>query len=106
MLTNYGTIDTCRAAYDKTFDLKVITPSMALNCAAYFYFEERNYFEDSFRIYEKAVALFSFPHVKSIWLTYLDKFVQRYGGSKLERLRICSRKPLSRRLEVMLLSCM
>lgn len=65
--------------------LKVITPSMALNCAAYF--EDNKYFEDSFRVYERALTLFSFPHVKPIWITYLDKFIARYQGKKLERLR-------------------
>lgn len=58
---------------------------MCLNYASYL--EEHNYFEDSFRVFEKAVVLFSFPQVKPIWLIYLDKFIARYGGSKLERLR-------------------
>jgi pre-mRNA-splicing factor SYF1 len=82
---NLGTIETCRAAYERAFDLKVITPQMALNYAAFL--EERNFFEDSFRVYERAVALFIFPQVKAIWLQYLDKFISRYGGTKLERLR-------------------
>jgi pre-mRNA-splicing factor SYF1 len=80
-----GTVDTCRAAYDRAMDLKIITPQMALNYASYL--EERDFFEDSFRVYERAVALFSFPEVKAIWLVYLDRFMGRYGGSKLERLR-------------------
>mmetsp|Transcript_24442 Transcript_24442/g.35917 ORF Transcript_24442/g.35917 Transcript_24442/m.35917 type:complete len:888 (+) Transcript_24442:79-2742(+) len=80
-----GTIESCRAAYDKVMDLKVITPQMVLNYASFL--EENNYFEDSFRVYERAVSLFAFPHVKQIWLSYMDKFMARYGGSKLERLR-------------------
>ena len=51
------------------------------------YLEEHNFFEDSFKVYERAVVLFSFPQVKKIWLEYLDKFMVRYGGTKLERLR-------------------
>lgn len=31
--------------------------------------------------------MFSFPHVKPIWIVYLERFVDRYGGSKLERAR-------------------
>lgn len=81
---------------------------MCLNFASFL--EEHNFFEDSFRVYEKAVvrmittalflfifsewlslekkstllkALFGFPQVKPIWLLYLDKFMARYGGSKL-----------------------
>jgi pre-mRNA-splicing factor SYF1 len=80
-----GTVDTCRAAYDRVMDLKIITPQMVLNYATYL--EERDFFEDSFRVYERAVVLFAFPEVKRIWLEYLDKFMGRYGGSKLERLR-------------------
>ncbi len=30
---------------------------------------------------------FGFPHVKEIWLSYLTKFVARYGAKKLERAR-------------------
>jgi pre-mRNA-splicing factor SYF1 len=80
-----GTIETCRAAYDRVMDLKVVTAQMALNYASFL--EENNFFEDSFRVYERSVQLFSFPQVKTIWLTYLDKFLQRYEGTKLERLR-------------------
>jgi len=80
-----GTVETCRAAYDRVMDLKVITAQMSLNYASYL--EEHDFFEDSFRIYERAVALFEFPQVKKIWLTYLDKFIARYEGTKLERLR-------------------
>ena len=80
-----GTVDTCRAAYDRAMDLQVITGQMALNYATFL--EEHDFFEDSFRVYERAVSIFSFPHVKKIWLTYLDKFIARYEGTKQERLR-------------------
>jgi hypothetical protein len=39
----------------------VITAQMALNYAAFL--EEHNFFKDSFRVYEQAVALFGFPQV-------------------------------------------
>ena len=80
-----GTVETCRAAYDRVMDLKVITPKMCLNYAAFL--EENNYFEDSFRVYERSILLFTFPHVKVLWTTYIDKFIERYEGTKLERLR-------------------
>jgi pre-mRNA-splicing factor SYF1 len=80
-----GTFETCCAAYERAFDLKVVTVQMALNYATYL--DEKNYFEESFKVYEKALALFTFPQLKVIWLTYLNKFINRYGGSKLERLR-------------------
>ncbi|GKV34347.1 hypothetical protein SLEP1_g42723 [Rubroshorea leprosula] len=47
----------------------------------------RRYFEDAFKVYERGVKIFKYPHVKDIWVTYLSKFVKRYGKSKLERAR-------------------
>ena len=38
-------------------------------------------------MYEKGVAVFKYPHVRDIWLAYLQHFVKRYGGTKLERAR-------------------
>lgn len=38
-------------------------------------------------MYEKGVAIFKYPHVRDIWLAYLQHFVKRYGGTKLERAR-------------------
>eukprot|EP01051_Picozoa_sp_SAG22_P018639 SAG22_NODE_3196_length_1862_cov_2.152014_1_plen_457_part_10 len=48
------------------------------------------------------VSAFGFPHVHDIWLEYLNKFVERYGGRKLERARdlfeqvltVCPAKPV------------
>ncbi|GKV45246.1 hypothetical protein SLEP1_g52355 [Rubroshorea leprosula] len=45
------------------------------------------YFEDAFKVYERGVKIFKYPHVKDIWVTYLSKFVKRYGKLKLERAR-------------------
>ena len=80
-----GTIDTCRSAYERVIDIKVATPQMMLNYASYL--EEKQYFDDSFRVYEKAVTMFVFPQLRVIWLTYFDKFIARFGGTKIERLR-------------------
>ena len=49
--------------------------------------QEHKYFEDAFKVYERGVKIFKYPHVKAIWVTYLTKFVQRYKRSKLERAR-------------------
>jgi pre-mRNA-splicing factor SYF1 len=46
-----------------------------------------NFFEDSFKVYQRGVELFIFPQVKAIWVKYIDTFIKRYAGSKLERLR-------------------
>lgn len=80
-----GTIESVQAAYARAFTLKVATPAMVLNLASFC--EDRGYFEESFRAYEQGVSLFPWPHVREIWHAYLQKFVARYGGSKLERAR-------------------
>lgn len=49
--------------------------------------QEHKYFEDAFKVYERGVQVFKYPHVREIWVTYLSKFVKRYGGKKLERAR-------------------
>lgn len=49
--------------------------------------QEHKYFEDAFKVYERGVQIFKYPHVRDIWTMYLSKFVSRYGGKKLERAR-------------------
>ena len=80
-----GTLETCRAAYDQAMSRGSLNAQMCLNYAAYL--EEANYFEDSFKVYERSVDLFTFPQAKLIWTTYLDAFIKRYNGGKVERWR-------------------
>ncbi|WVZ66873.1 hypothetical protein U9M48_016036 [Paspalum notatum var. saurae] len=80
-----GTLDTTRAVYERILDLRIATPQIILNYA--YLLEEHKYFEDAFKVYERGVKIFKYPHVKAIWVTYLTKFVQRYKRSKLERAR-------------------
>ena len=49
--------------------------------------QEAKHWEASFRVYERGVALFKYPHVGPIWAAYLKSFVDRYKGTKLERAR-------------------
>ena len=55
--------------------LEVATPQTVIAYAQYM--EENKYFEDSFRVYEKGIELFDYPHVYPIWLCYLRKFIAR-----------------------------
>ncbi|KAL4468852.1 hypothetical protein ABPG72_008779 [Tetrahymena utriculariae] len=82
---NFGTFETQRIAYGKMMDLKVITPFVLLNYAQLL--EEHHYYEDSFKVYEAGLQIFTFPSLYEIWLTYLTKFIDRYEGEKLERAR-------------------
>lgn len=82
---SFGTFKTCKSVYDKIIDLRIATPQIVMNYGLFL--EENNYFEEAFKAYEKGIALFKWPNVYDIWNTYLTKFMERYGGSKLERSR-------------------
>ncbi|KAL4286042.1 hypothetical protein AHAS_Ahas19G0046600 [Arachis hypogaea] len=80
-----GTLESTRAVYERILDLRIATPQIIINYA--YFLEEHKYFEDAFKVYERGVKIFKYPHVKDIWVTYLSKFVKRYGKTKLERAR-------------------
>ncbi|XP_058079869.1 uncharacterized protein LOC131228057 [Magnolia sinica] len=80
-----GTLESTRVVYERILDLKIATPQIIINYALLL--EENKYFEDAFKVYERGVKIFKYPHVKNIWVTYLSKFVKRYGKTKLERAR-------------------
>ncbi|KAK6151987.1 hypothetical protein DH2020_014622 [Rehmannia glutinosa] len=80
-----GSLESTRAVYERIVDLRIATPQIIINYAMLL--EDNKYFEDAFKVYERGVKIFKYPHVKDIWVTYLSKFVKRYGKSKLERAR-------------------
>lgn len=80
-----GTFQSTKAVYERILDLRIATPQIVINYGMFL--EERGYFEESFKAYERGVALFRWPNVADVWHTYLSKFVGRYGGRKLERAR-------------------
>ncbi|GLC45042.1 hypothetical protein PLESTB_001462400 [Pleodorina starrii] len=80
-----GTRESTCAAYDRILELRIATPQVILNYALFL--TEQKAFEDAFKVYERGIALFKYPHVKDIWSAYLVAFVERYGGKKLERAR-------------------
>lgn len=58
---------------------------MVINYANFL--EENEYFEESFKVYERGLDLFTYPIRFEILNTYLAKFIGRYGGDKIERAR-------------------
>jgi pre-mRNA-splicing factor SYF1 len=80
-----GTVQSTKDAYRRAIEQKVATPLHILNFATFL--TEQKYFEESFSAYERGVELFQFPGVKLIWKAYLEAFLARYGGTKLERTR-------------------
>jgi pre-mRNA-splicing factor SYF1 len=71
-----GTVESTKAVYDKILELRIANAQIIVNYAAFL--EENNYFEESFKVYERGVELFTFPVSFEIWNIYLSKFVKRY----------------------------
>ncbi|KAF7778864.1 hypothetical protein Agabi119p4_3209 [Agaricus bisporus var. burnettii] len=80
-----GTVESAKAVYDKILELRIANAQIIVNYAAFL--EENKYFEESFKVYERGVELFTFPVSFEIWNIYLSRFIKRYGGTKLERAR-------------------
>jgi pre-mRNA-splicing factor SYF1 len=59
MEESFGSFSSTKAVYERILELKVATPQLVLNYAAFL--EEHKYFEDSFKAYERGVHLFNFP---------------------------------------------
>jgi len=80
-------ISATRDAYERCLHLKIATPTIVLNYAAFL--KQNQYFEESFAAYEKGLELFPPPHTSSIplWKTYLNDFIERYENSKIIRTR-------------------
>ncbi|KAG8922297.1 pre-mRNA-splicing factor syf1 [Tulasnella sp. 417] len=80
-----GDVETTKAVYDKILELRIANAQIIVNYAGFL--EENKYFEESLKVYERGVELFTYPVAFEIWNIYLAKFVKRYGGKKLERAR-------------------
>jgi len=80
-----GTLATAKDSYSRALEIKVATPMHVLNFAAFL--KDHKYFEESFSAYERGVELFTFPASKILWKAYLDDFIARYQGKKVERAR-------------------
>ena len=82
-----GTVQTTKDAYNRAIEIKAATVRHILQYASFL--TQREYFEESFTAFEKGIELFAFPHAgaKVLWKAYVQAFVHRYKGSKVERTR-------------------
>ncbi|KAL9649719.1 hypothetical protein ABK040_009534 [Willaertia magna] len=71
--------------YSEMLELKIITPNIVINFAQLLI--ENRYFEEAFKVFERAISLFHYPQVYPIWIQYLLQFVNRYQHTKAERTR-------------------
>ncbi|KAJ2031463.1 pre-mRNA-splicing factor syf1 [Coemansia sp. S610] len=80
-----GSVVATRAAYDRVVELRIATPQTIVDYAQFL--EDHQFFEDSFRVFERGITAFGYPVAIDLWNVYLARFVKRYGGEKLERTR-------------------
>ncbi|WFD00470.1 pre-mRNA-splicing factor syf1 [Malassezia yamatoensis] len=80
-----GSLQSAKIAFDRIMELKIANAQTILNYAMFL--EKQEYFEESFKVYERGVEVFTYPVAFELWNVYLSKFVKRYGGSRLERTR-------------------
>ena len=85
-----GTVESAKAVYDKILELRIANAQIIVNYSAFL--EENKYFEESFKVYERGVELFTYPVSFEIWNIYLAKFVKRYVSAY-----ICQRILLAQR---------
>ncbi|KAK9236290.1 hypothetical protein V1525DRAFT_407370 [Lipomyces kononenkoae] len=83
LVESVGTLEQTRKIYDRIFELKIATPLTIVNYANLL--EENKFFEESFKVYERGVELFSYPVAFELWNLYLTKAMHR--KLNIERLR-------------------
>ena len=83
LIESVGSLEETRAVYDRIFELRIATPQTVVNYSNLL--EEHQYFEESFKVYERGLDLFSYPVAFELWNLYLTKAVDR--KLNMERLR-------------------
>ncbi|KAL8765402.1 MAG: hypothetical protein Q9209_007508 [Squamulea sp. 1 TL-2023] len=83
LVESVGSLEDTRKVYERIFELRIATPQTVVNFANLL--EENRYFEDSFKVYERGLDLFSYPVAFELWNLYLTKAVDR--KISIERLR-------------------
>jgi pre-mRNA-splicing factor SYF1 len=85
LLENFGTVENTKSAYHRVMEMRIATPQTIMNYASFL--QKHKYFEESNRIYERAINAFEWPHVYEIWVCYLSNIIERFSDSKVERIR-------------------
>lgn len=83
LVESVGSLSETRKIYERIFELRIATPQTVVNYANLL--EENQYYEESFKIYERGLDLFSYPVAFELWNLYLTKVVDR--KISIERLR-------------------
>jgi pre-mRNA-splicing factor SYF1 len=83
LVESVASLEETRRIYERIFELRIATPQTVVNYANLL--EEKKFFEESFKVYERGLDLFTYPVAFELWNLYLSKAVERRIG--MERLR-------------------
>jgi pre-mRNA-splicing factor SYF1 len=83
LVESVSSLEEAKSIYERIFELRIATPQTVVNYANLL--EENKYFEESFKVYERGLDLFSYPVAFELWNLYLTKAMKREIG--IERLR-------------------
>jgi len=83
LVESVSSLEETKKVYERIFELRIATPQTVVNYANLM--EEHKYYEESFKIYERGLDLFSYPVAFELWNLYLTKAVDR--KISIERLR-------------------
>ncbi|KAL8938086.1 MAG: hypothetical protein Q9216_004084 [Gyalolechia sp. 2 TL-2023] len=83
LVESVSSLEETKKVYERIFELRIATPQTVVNFANLL--EENKYFEESFKVYERGLDLFSYPVAFELWNLYLTKAVDR--RISVERLR-------------------
>ncbi|KAL4987723.1 Pre-mRNA-splicing factor syf1 [Aspergillus falconensis] len=83
LVESVSSLEETKKVYERIFELRIATPQTVVNYANFL--EEHKYFEESFKVYERGLDLFTYPVAFELWNLYLTKAVDRKIG--IERLR-------------------
>ncbi|KAI1814677.1 TPR-like protein [Poronia punctata] len=83
LVESVSSLEETKKVYERIFELRIATPQTVVNYANLL--EEHKYYEESFKIFERGLDLFSYPVAFELWNLYLTKAVDRKIG--MERLR-------------------
>ncbi|CRH02786.1 pre-mRNA-splicing factor SYF1, putative [Plasmodium relictum] len=85
MEINFGTVETSLNMFDLLYHSKSITVKMVLSFSNYLY--EQKYFNECFKIYEKAISIFHYPYIYPIYVNYINKYIERYKDKNISYVR-------------------
>lgn len=85
IVSSIGTFEETKTIYEAMLNMKIATLQTVFNYCAYL--ESHMYFEETFRVYEQAIDNFAWPSLYDLYIVYVSKFIERYKGEKIERVR-------------------